>query len=79
MDDQKGPICAIEAKAKEMIPDRDCVGLVAFSDDFPEIRKIIVSQEPRGRKLQNGIEIWPVEEFLSMLWRGELEKGTPPR
>ncbi len=72
MDGQKEPICAIEAKAKDRISEKDCIGLEAFSEDFPAIRKIIVSLETKGRKLENGIEVWPAEEFFSALWGGNL-------
>ncbi len=65
--EKKEPILAIEAKAKSIISERDLKGLLAFSEEFSQIKKLVVSLEPRKRTLENEIEIWPVEEFLKNL------------
>lgn len=62
---------AIEIKSSESVASRDTRGLKAFSEEHPEAKLIIVSQEESPRKL-NGIEIWPAKQFLERLWAGEI-------
>jgi len=72
---QKGsrvPSCAIEVKAKNNILEKEQKGVLAFSEEFPKIRKIIVSFEPKKRITPSDLEIWPVVEFLAALWAGEI-------
>lgn len=68
---QKVPFCAIEVKGKKVVRSKDFTGLLSFSEDYPKVRKIVVCLEEVKRKTQEGIEIWPVQEFLAALWRGE--------
>lgn len=58
---------AIEIKASDNILSRDTKGLKAFGEEHPTAKLILVSMEERPRKL-NGIEIWPVNQFLTRLW-----------
>lgn len=58
---------AIEIKASDNILSRDTKGLKAFGEEHPTAKLILVSMEKRPRKL-NGIEIWPVNQFLTRLW-----------
>jgi predicted AAA+ superfamily ATPase len=68
---ERSPFLAIEVKGKRVISAKDCKGLVALAEDFPKIRKVVVSLEPRRRKTESGVEILPVREFLDELWAGE--------
>ena len=58
---------AIEVKSSKNVSSRDTKGLKAFSEEYPEAKLFLLSLEERPRKL-NGIEIWPVEQFLKRLW-----------
>ena len=62
---------AIEIKSSESVASHDTRGLKAFSEEHPNAKLIIVSQEESPRKL-NGIEIWPAKQFLERLWAGEI-------
>jgi predicted AAA+ superfamily ATPase len=66
------PICAIEVKAKSHIAEKDLKGLQAFSEEFPTIKKIVVSLEMNKRVDSNENEIWPVLEFLEALWKNRI-------
>lgn len=63
---------AIEIKASSHIVTQDCSGLLALSDEFPEIKKILVALEGTHRIDKNGVEIIPVFQFLEMLWNREI-------
>ena len=58
---------AIEVKSSDNVTSHDTKGLKAFSEEHPDARLILLSMETMPRKL-NGIEIWPVEQFLPRLW-----------
>ena len=45
--------------------------LPAFGKEFPNAKRYLLSMEERPR-MMNGIEIWPVCQFLSRLWAGEI-------
>ena len=45
--------------------------LPAFGKEFPNAKRYLLSMEERPRML-NGIEIWPVCQFLSRLWAGKI-------
>ncbi|MBR7066798.1 MAG: ATP-binding protein [Bacteroidales bacterium] len=62
---------AIEVKAATSISSRDTRGLRAFGEEHPNAKLYLLSQEERPRKL-NGIEVWPVQQFLQRLWAGEV-------
>jgi len=62
---------AIEIKSSKEVNSRHLKGLKAFSDDFPEARKIVVSMDI-NKRIMSGIEIIPVNEFLKMLWNNEI-------
>lgn len=68
----KAPFCAIEVKAKSNVSTKELVGLRAFAEEFPKVRKLAVSLEAMGRKTEDGIEIWPIQNFLEKLWNLEL-------
>lgn len=68
-----GKMHAIEVKGKNIISSKDCKGLVAFSEDYPKTKKIIVCLDGRHSINEKKIEIIPVFNFLKMLWSNEFE------
>ena len=58
---------AFEVKASDHVVSSDTKGLKAFSEEHPNAKLMLLSMEERPRML-NGIEIWPVAEFLPRLW-----------
>lgn len=67
-----GEEVAIEIKSSQRVISDDLKGLATISDELPHIRKLVVCNEPAVRKLDNGIEIVPIAEFLSRLWAGAI-------
>ena len=63
--------CAIECKASAKINNTHLKGLRELVKDHPKVgRRIIVCQEPKARRTEDGIEILPVATFLKELWAG---------
>jgi predicted AAA+ superfamily ATPase len=62
---------AIEIKSSEEVQSRHLKGLKAFAEEHPQARLIVVSLDPRPRRLNN-VEIYPVNEFLKKLWNNEI-------
>lgn len=62
---------AIELKSCIEFQSRHTKGLKAFHEEFPSARLIAVTLDPIKR-LVNGVEVYPVVEFLEKLWRGEI-------
>ena len=58
---------AIEVKSADHVFSNDTKGLKAFSEEHPDAKLILLSMEERPRML-NGIEVWPVTQFLQGLW-----------
>jgi uncharacterized protein len=67
-----GEHTAIEVKAKHNVGGHDLRSLHAIGDEKNIKRRICVSLESRSRHV-DGIEILPVEAFLSALWDGAYE------
>lgn len=63
---------AIEIKSSKEIHSHHLKGLRAFSEEYPDSRKIVVANEQFARIMGGDIEIIPVKEFLSQLWNGSL-------
>ena len=61
-------LVAIEVKASRTVSSQDMKGLRAFAEDWPQVRKIVVSLEPHPRTTEDRIEVLPMEQFLSHLW-----------
>jgi predicted AAA+ superfamily ATPase len=60
---------AIEVKATSRVESRDAAGLLALREDQRWARRLlVVCLETKRRRLANGVEVWPVEEFLRALW-----------
>ena len=55
--------CGIAAGARPV--------LKAFSEEHPDAKLVLLSMEERSRML-NGIEVWPVTQFLQRLWGGKV-------
>jgi len=62
---------AIEIKSTEEVQSYHTKGLKAFSEEFPDCRLIIVSMDKYPRRM-NGIDVLPVQNFLKILWGGEV-------
>lgn len=62
---------AIEVKSSDNVTSSDTKGLKAFSEEHPNAKLILLSMEERPR-MMNGIEVWPVEQFLQRLWDGKM-------
>jgi predicted AAA+ superfamily ATPase len=62
---------AIEIKATEEVQHRHIRSLKAFKEEFPDCRLIAVSFDFRSR-ITNGVEIFPVNEFLQKLWNHDI-------
>jgi predicted AAA+ superfamily ATPase len=62
---------AIEVKSADHVVSGDTKGLKAFSEDHPDTKQFLLSMEERPRML-NGIEVWPVTQFLQRLWGGKV-------
>ena len=62
---------AVEIKSSDSISSHDTKGLKAFGEEHPDAKLILLSMEERPRML-NGIEIWPIKQFLSRLWEGKV-------
>ncbi|MEI6753330.1 MAG: AAA family ATPase [Paludibacter sp.] len=62
---------AIEIKSSNEVNTRHLKGLKAFLEDFSEARAIVVSMD-KSKRILNGIEIFPANEFLKALWNGEI-------
>lgn len=62
---------AIEVKATERVRPQHLAGLEQISEEHPEVgARILVCLESKARKLENGILVLPVMEFLERLWGG---------
>jgi len=63
--------CAIECKSSRKITDRHLKGLRELKKDHPKVgRRILVCLEPKPRRTDDGIEIFPPQSFLDQLWSG---------
>jgi len=71
----KGRI-SIEVKISDNVVKQNIKGLVEFSKDYQPEKAIVVSLDPRRRKLiqENGTDIliMPWQEFLEKLWAHEI-------
>lgn len=62
---------AIEVKSSDNVSSSDTKGLKAFGEEHPDAKLILLSMEERPRMI-NGMEMWPVVEFLQRLWDGKM-------
>lgn len=66
-----GDRIAIEVKAKSRVTRRDFSGLRALDEELKLERKIVVCTEPK-RRVDEGVEIVPIEQFFEDLWGGRI-------
>ena len=65
--------CAIECKAVSQVHGDHLKGLRQLGIDHPEVkRRIIVSLDQKNRLTEDGIEIVAYDEFIRLLWGGNL-------
>ncbi len=65
---------AIEVKGSDFITDKHLKGIRAFKEEGLIQKCIVISLDPEERLTNDGIHIWPWENFLKKLWSGELIK-----
>lgn len=68
-------VAGIEIKISDQVHQKDLRGLIAFKEEHPQAKAIVVSQAPRPRLLEvaeSKIYILPWQEFLRQLWSGEI-------
>ncbi|MCL2041639.1 MAG: DUF4143 domain-containing protein [Bacteroidales bacterium] len=65
---------AIEIKSCNEVQSRHLRGLKAFSEEYPNARLMVVSLDPNPRRM-NGVEIYPIADFLKKLWNDEIIIG----
>lgn len=65
---------AIEVKISSQVHQSDLKGLIAFCEEHKRAKAIVVSQDPKPRKLLEPIEIdiLPWKDFLKKLWSRKL-------
>ena len=67
---------AIEVKSARRVGDHHLRSLRAVKEEFAANRSIVVSLETTKRTTDDGIEVYPYDEFLRSLWRDEIVSGT---
>jgi predicted AAA+ superfamily ATPase len=69
-------LIAIEVKISEQVHQQDLKGLMAFCEEHPQAKGLVVSQDKKPRLLEVNsalsISILPWETFLTKLWAGEI-------
>lgn len=62
---------AVEIKSSKEVHTHHLKGLKAFAEEYPNTRRIVVSNEYR-RRITSGVEIFPIAEFLQEIWKGSI-------
>jgi len=70
-----GDEVGIEVKSKPRVATRDYRGLIALGEELRPLRKIVIATEARRRKTDEGVEVFPVRDFLRDLWKGKIVGG----
>ena len=65
-----GTEIGIEVKSTGRVRERDAAGLIALGEELPLRHRIIVAHEHERSRLDSGVEVIPVAEFLKALWQG---------
>ncbi|MBL6988231.1 MAG: ATP-binding protein [Bacteriovoracaceae bacterium] len=68
----KSHIYAIEIKGKATVSTKDCRGLHAFCEDFPNAKKYVVTTQSRRIVTKDNVEIISIFDFLDDLWSGKI-------
>lgn len=74
-----GSTVAIEVKAKSRVSPRDYKGISALAEEIRLKRKIVVCNEKRRRKTDDGVEIFSPSDFFRELWSGGILQGPAVR
>lgn len=64
------PCWAVEVKSGDRLRESDFSGLNSFSEEYPNVRKILVARVATPHKRADGIEVLPAEEFLRSISGG---------
>jgi predicted AAA+ superfamily ATPase len=67
-----GQELAVEVKGTDQVRDKHLNGLRALAEEGLIRQYAVVSCDPQIRKTQDGIMIYPAQEFLQRLWNGKL-------
>ena len=74
-----GESVAVEIKLTERVDKTELRGLAAFVEEHPGYRAVLVSREPRARRvaIKHGktVDILPWKQFLDELWGGKIIAG----
>ena len=65
-------IYAIEIKSSKKLKPKDYAGLIKLEEEFPLKKKTVVCLTPHSMVEENGVEVYNVEDFLSMLWSHDI-------
>lgn len=64
---------ALEVKISKQVHQQDIKGLIAFCEEHPQTKAIVISQDPKPRQLSitpnQSIDIVPWRQFLTQLWQ----------
>ena len=66
-----GDEVAIEVKFSSSVRKSDIRGLFALAEDHPQMRKIVVCNEPFAR-IEEGVEFMPLQKVLDELWSHQI-------
>ncbi len=67
-----GDRVAVEVKGSGRVGERDARAMAALAEDVTLARRVIVCTERTRRRLDSGVEVVPVRQFLEELWADEL-------
>ena len=62
---------AVEIKSSKEVHPHHLKGLKAFAEEYPNTRRVVVSNDYR-RRITSGVEIFPAVEFLQEVWKGSI-------
>jgi len=65
---------ALEFKSGAQFSSRWLKGLRALKQEYAPRRMIVVSQIPKARRTEDGIELLPWRAFCKTLWSGEFHE-----
>ena len=63
---------AIEVKSSKRPRPKEYSGLLKLEEEFPKIKKMVVSLTEHSIIEDNGVEIYSVNDFLNLLWSHEI-------
>ncbi|MDD4974360.1 MAG: AAA family ATPase [Bacteriovorax sp.] len=63
---------AIEIKSSKKLKPKDYSGLIKLEEEFPLKKKIVVCLTPHSMVEENGVEVYNINDFLSMLWSHDI-------